>query len=91
MWLINLRGTSDARDHFWLDPDSEKEFWNFSFDEMAAHDIPAALRFIQRARNGDKKIDVYTFSAGSIPTMMSAAEQKEFKGVDNIHLISPVL
>jgi hypothetical protein len=88
--LINLRGTSDARAHFWLDPDSEKEFWDFSFDEMAKHDIPSALKFIKRTRNDAKKIDLYSFSVGAFPTLMSAAEQSEFSNVDKINLISPV-
>merc|ERR1712241_832128 len=42
VWLGNYRGNSYSRAHIHLDP-SEFEFWDFSFDQMADHDLPKFL------------------------------------------------
>jgi hypothetical protein len=38
VWLNNSRGNRFSRHHVYLDPDVDKEFWNFSFQEMAEFD-----------------------------------------------------
>lgn len=45
MWLGNVRGSTYSRSHVSLDADSN-EFWDFSFDEMAAGDIPAMVQYV---------------------------------------------
>ena len=30
----------------YLDPDVDEEFWEFSFDEMAKYDVPAAIKMV---------------------------------------------
>ncbi|KAG7157241.1 Gastric triacylglycerol lipase-like 4, partial [Homarus americanus] len=45
VWLGNARGNFYSRAHTHLSPD-EKEFWDFSWDEMAAHDVPAVIDYI---------------------------------------------
>ena len=34
VWLINFRGSLLSRSHTWLDADSQKDFWDYSFEEM---------------------------------------------------------
>ena len=47
VWLTNARGSSFSRKHLWLDPDSDTEYWNFSFQEFAMYDVPAVIAKIQ--------------------------------------------
>lgn len=45
VWLGNIRGNVYSQRHLKLDP-SQEEFWNWSWDEMAAHDLPAMLEYV---------------------------------------------
>ncbi|NXA26067.1 LICH hydrolase, partial [Ibidorhyncha struthersii] len=55
VWLGNSRGDTWSLKHQTLKP-CQKEFWQFSFDEMGKYDIPAELYFIMN-KTGQK--DVY--------------------------------
>lgn len=45
VWLGNIRGNVYSQRHVKLDPNQE-EFWNWSWDEMAAHDLPAMVEYV---------------------------------------------
>ncbi|EGI59255.1 Lipase 1 [Acromyrmex echinatior] len=44
VWLGNVRGTSYCRSHVKLSP-RNKEFWQFSFHEIAMRDLPAMIDY----------------------------------------------
>ena len=46
VWILNMRGTLESRRHLWLDADSDTEFWNYSFEEIATYDTTAAIDLI---------------------------------------------
>lgn len=46
IWLPNSRGNGYSMEHVRLKP-NQKEFWNFTFDQMARYDSPAVIKFIQ--------------------------------------------
>ncbi|KAJ0180977.1 hypothetical protein K1T71_003062 [Dendrolimus kikuchii] len=46
VWAANHRGNSYARRHIKLNPDTDPEFWNFSFDENGYYDLTATIGFI---------------------------------------------
>nr|KAF6425132.1 lipase family member J [Molossus molossus] len=54
VWMGNSRGTIWSRKHLYLKSNS-KEFWAFSFDEMAKYDLPASIDFIVK-QTGQEKI-----------------------------------
>ena len=49
VWLGNVRGSTYSRQHLRLDPDVDRAYWDFSFDEMARHDLPATISTVLRA------------------------------------------
>ncbi|NXJ38802.1 LIPM Lipase, partial [Ciconia maguari] len=54
VWLGNSRGNTWSLKHKTLKP-CQKEFWQFSFDEMGKYDIPAELYFIMN-KTGQKYV-----------------------------------
>ncbi len=39
VWLGNNRGNKYSRSHISLNPDKDKNFWDFSFHEMGKYDL----------------------------------------------------
>jgi predicted alpha/beta hydrolase len=54
VWLNNSRGNKFSRHHVFLDPDSDPEFWDFSFQDMAEYDLPALFKFVQEKTQKEK-------------------------------------
>ncbi|XP_054428432.1 lipase member J-like [Pteronotus mesoamericanus] len=63
VWMGNSRGTTWSRRHLYLKTNS-KEFWAFSFDEMAKYDLPASIDFIVK-QTGQKEIFYVGHSQGT--------------------------
>nr|XP_014682717.2 lipase member J isoform X1 [Equus asinus]XP_044610728.1 lipase member J isoform X1 [Equus asinus]XP_044610729.1 lipase member J isoform X1 [Equus asinus]XP_044610732.1 lipase member J isoform X1 [Equus asinus]XP_044610739.1 lipase member J isoform X1 [Equus asinus] len=63
VWMGNSRGTTWSRKHLYLKTDS-KEFWAFSFDEMAKYDLPASIDFIVK-QTGQEEIFYVGHSQGT--------------------------
>ncbi|XP_016076330.1 PREDICTED: lipase member J [Miniopterus natalensis] len=63
VWMGNSRGTIWSRKHLYLKSNS-KEFWAFSFDEMAKYDLPASIDFIVK-QTGQEKIFYVGHSQGT--------------------------
>lgn len=64
VWVGNTRGNKYSRRHKWLDPDMDKEFWNFSFHEMAVIDVRVFIDFILQ-ENNVKSVSVIGHSQGN--------------------------
>ncbi|XP_027627315.1 lipase member J-like [Tupaia chinensis] len=64
VWMGNVRGNTYSRKHIHLSPES-KEFWSFSFDEMAKYDLPALINFIVK-QTGQEQIYYAAHSQGNI-------------------------
>ncbi|XP_060519793.1 lipase 1-like [Cylas formicarius] len=54
VWLVNNRGTAHSRKHKTLDPDSDAEYWNFSWHEMGVYDLPAVVDYILNVTTKNK-------------------------------------
>jgi len=44
--MMNARGNFFSRNHLWLNPDTQPEFWDFSMEEIADIDLKAVVEFI---------------------------------------------
>ncbi|KAI8436522.1 hypothetical protein MSG28_010059, partial [Choristoneura fumiferana] len=62
-WVGNARGTYYGRRHIRLDPDKDKEFWEFSVDEIGTYDIPAMIDYVSN-KTGEDKLMFIGFSQG---------------------------
>jgi hypothetical protein len=56
VWMGNSRGNYFSRDHIWLNPDTQPEFWDFGMEEFADYDLKAVVSFILDERSSDQKI-----------------------------------
>ncbi|XP_058527311.1 lipase member J isoform X5 [Ochotona princeps] len=63
VWMGNSRGSTWSRKHRYLKTNS-KEFWAFSFDEMAKYDIPASIDFVVK-QTGQEEIFYIGHSQGT--------------------------
>ncbi|RLN11399.1 triacylglycerol lipase 2-like isoform X1 [Panicum miliaceum] len=53
VWIANCRGTKSSRKHTTLKPE-DPAFWDFTWDELAAYDLPAVLQFVYNQTGGKK-------------------------------------
>nr|XP_013027275.2 lipase member K-like [Anser cygnoides]XP_047925142.1 lipase member K-like [Anser cygnoides]XP_047925144.1 lipase member K-like [Anser cygnoides] len=63
VWIGNSRGNTWCKRHQVLSP-KRKEFWAFSFDEMAKHDLPAIINIIEQ-KTGQKQLYYIGHSQGT--------------------------
>ncbi|KAF2894368.1 hypothetical protein ILUMI_11805 [Ignelater luminosus] len=55
VWLPNVRGNKYSRKHKWLDPmKNAKEFWDFTWHEIAMDDVPTMVDYVREQTRQDK-------------------------------------
>ncbi|XP_071710112.1 triacylglycerol lipase 2-like isoform X2 [Rutidosis leptorrhynchoides] len=87
VWIANTRGTSFSRRHISIDP-SKPEFWNWTWDEIAARDLPAVIAFIFNQTN--QKIHYVGHSLGTLIALASFSEWKQIDKMKSAALLSPI-
>ncbi|XP_035826373.1 gastric triacylglycerol lipase [Aplysia californica] len=75
VWLGNSRGNIYSTNHTHLSP-STREFWNFSWDEMATFDLPATINFV-RDKSGADKVYYVGHSQGTTIAFSRLSEDQE--------------
>ena len=82
VWLGNMRGNTYGRSHISFNP-SQKEFWSWTWDEMARYDITAMVNY---TLNFTKKPKLF-YVGHSQGTLISFAQQsQDDKFKNNIEL-----
>ena len=51
VWLGNHRGNRYSRQHIRLDPDKDREYWQFSWTDQARFDTPTFIRYVAYITN----------------------------------------
>lgn len=93
VWLGNARGNAYSRSHVNLTTD-DKEYWNFSFDEMGKYDVPAALDYVLAYQKGGKRktLSYIGHSMGTTMFWVAMNERQAFMEdrVDLMIALAPV-
>jgi len=90
VWLGNYRGNSYSRGHISLNADTDNEFWQFTWDEMAKYDLPAELNYVIE-KTGKEKIYYIGHSMGTTTYMaMNSVDQTWADKVEVAVLMAPI-
>lgn len=87
VWIANTRGTRFSRRHTSLDP-SEMEFWNWSWDELVAYDLPAVFDHVYEQTG--QKIHYVGHSLGTLIALASFSEGLQVDKLKSAALLSPI-
>lgn len=90
--MINCRGNHYSRNHTHLDPDHEKIlFWNFSWHEIALHDIPETIDYIL-GKTGRTGVYYVGFSQGTTTMFAMLSELPQYNEKVKAYVsLSPVV
>jgi len=90
VWIGNFRGNMYSKEHVKLRTDS-KEFWDFSFDEMAAYDLPAMIDYaLEKSRQ--KSLFYVGHSMGTLTAFAKFSSNPEFsKKIKQFFALAPVI
>ncbi|XP_026869243.2 gastric triacylglycerol lipase [Electrophorus electricus] len=89
VWLGNSRGNTWSRKHVRLNPD-QKQFWEFSHDEMAKKDLPAVINFITKT-TGQEQVFYVGHSQGTTIAFMAFSTMPELvKKIKMFFALAPV-
>ncbi|XP_041969869.1 lipase 3-like [Aricia agestis] len=80
VWLANVRGNTYSRAHVSLNTDTF-HFWNFTFHEVAQHDLPAVINYIMDLKGKDAKIDYIGHSMGTTILFALLSTKPEYNDI----------
>ncbi|XP_023939745.2 lipase 3-like [Bicyclus anynana] len=90
VWLGNVRGTKYSRRHVSKHA-SHPDFWHFSIDEIALHDLPAMIDHTLKT-SGQKKLHYVGYSQGSTVFFAWAATVPETGDkILSMHALAPMV
>ena len=90
VWAANSRGTKYSCTHEYLTNDS-KEYWDFSFQEMAEFDVPAFYQKVMEV-SGAEEITVIAHSQGATQTFAALSSSKSLQAKTTRFIaLAPVL
>ncbi|GMN37761.1 hypothetical protein TIFTF001_007090 [Ficus carica] len=87
VWVGNVRGTRWSQRHVSLSV-KDKDFWDWSWQELALHDLPAMLRYVNSVTNS--KVFVVGHSQGTLMSLAGFTQRDIAEMVEAAGLLSPV-
>lgn len=73
-----------------MDPDTDPEFWTFSWHEIGIHDLPAMIDYVL-LQTGFKKIGYFGHSQGTTTFWVLASMHPEYnEKITMMHALAPV-
>ena len=91
VWMGNNRGTIYSQGHVNLNA-SDSAYWDFDFEEMGLHDVPAFVDFIT-AKTGHAKVTYVGHSEGTTQMFIGASLMPDYYAskVDLFVALAPVV
>ncbi|XP_053607761.1 lipase 3-like [Plodia interpunctella] len=91
VWMSNIRGNRYSKEHLWWKSDS-KEYWNFSWHDVAMHDVPAVIDYILKVKGSDTKITYIGHSMGTTILFTMLTVRPEYNDILNSAIaLAPVV
>ncbi|XP_043707391.1 triacylglycerol lipase 2-like isoform X2 [Telopea speciosissima] len=87
VWIAHTRGTRFSRQHANLDA-SQREYWNWSWDELVDYDLPATFNFVYHQTG--QKLHYVGHSLGTLIALASFSEGKLVDKLRSAALLSPI-
>uniref|UniRef100_A0ACD5UH47 Uncharacterized protein n=1 Tax=Avena sativa TaxID=4498 RepID=A0ACD5UH47_AVESA len=88
VWFANTRGTNSSRNHTSLTP-NDPAYWDWTWDELAAYDLPAFLQFVYD-HTGGQKVHYIGHSLGTLIILAAFSENKLLHLVRSAVLLCPI-
>ncbi|EGC34804.1 hypothetical protein DICPUDRAFT_152935 [Dictyostelium purpureum] len=89
VWINNVRGTTYSNSNINYSSDS-KEFWAFSFDEMAQYDLPTVVDYVLET-TGNKKVGYVGHSQGTTMAFIGMTNQTVADKINLFVALAPVV
>ncbi|KAJ2945848.1 hypothetical protein O0L34_g4754 [Tuta absoluta] len=80
VWMGNIRGNKYSREHAWLKLKS-KAYWNFSWHDVAEHDVPAVVDYILKIKGAGTKITYIGHSMGTTILFAMLSIRPEYNNI----------
>ncbi|CAK9134761.1 unnamed protein product [Ilex paraguariensis] len=87
VWIANTRGTNYSRGHTSLTP-NDPAYWEWSWDELVAHDLPASFRFVHDQTG--QKMHYVGHSLGTLIAFSAFSQKKLLNMLRSAALLSPI-
>ncbi|KAH0457676.1 hypothetical protein IEQ34_012991 [Dendrobium chrysotoxum] len=88
VWIANGRGTVYSLGHTSLSS-SDSAYWDWSWDELAAYDLPATIDYVYQ-QAGHQKIHYVGHSQGTLTVLASISEQNLVNRLRSAALLCPI-
>lgn len=91
VWLGNSRGTTFSRAHRSLNPDTDADFWDYSFHEIGLYDLAAMIDYV-RAASGTEAIHYVAHSQGCTALFVLLSERSEYNArLRSVNAMAPAV
>ena len=88
VWLYNARGNKYSKEHIRNLP--EKEYWNFSYEEMGTQDLPAVIDYVLQSTSR-RNLSYIGFSQGTAIFFVMCSLRPEYNAkIKQAVLLAPV-
>ncbi|XP_072936733.1 lipase 3-like [Epargyreus clarus] len=90
VWMGNARGTRNSRQHVSLNPDRNKSFFDFTFEEIALDDLPSMFDYML-AHTGQQKFHYIGHSqGGTVFLVLNSMSSAYHSKIASAHLLAGV-
>lgn len=88
VWIFNARGNKYSKGH--IKNLSEKEYWDFSYEEMGTQDLPAVIDYILKATS-QPTLSYVGFSQGTAIFFVMCSMKPEYNAkIEHAILLAPI-